>query len=196
MGARDDLLAIPDELLRDGTIAEAVLCWMDFGTGAKRWWAGFGDLDHAGQIWQGIGDLIGISDLTTDYQMSADPVTFTLAATAEMVALVKASKTAVKGRGVVVYSQLFLTQSQDADIGPWQPLGLPMALFSGAMGPMTYAKDGPQNRQISLQCEGIWARRNAPPRGLLTDRDQKARHPGDKGLERVAMYTDYKPDWI
>jgi hypothetical protein len=196
MGAREDLLAIPDAVLRDGTIAEAVLCWMDFATGAKRWWAGFGDLDHAGHIWQGTGDLISISDLTTDYQMSADPVTFSMAATADLVALVKTSKTAVRGRSVIVYAQLFMTQAQDAAVGPWQPLGAPMALFSGTMGPMTYAKEGPGNRQISLQCEGIWARRNAPPRGLLTDSDQQARHPGDEGLERVAMYTDYKPRWI
>ena len=39
MTARADLLAITDERLRNGDIAEAVLCWMDFGSGAKRWWA-------------------------------------------------------------------------------------------------------------------------------------------------------------
>jgi hypothetical protein len=195
MGARDDLLAIPDELLRNGSIAEAVLCWMDFATGAKRWWAGFGPLQHAGHIWDGTGDLISISDLTTDYQMSADPVTLSLAATPEMVAAAIASKTAVRGRQIVIYSQLFATV-QVGDTGPWQPLGQPMALFSGTMGPMTRTKRGPGDRQLSLQCEGLWARRNAPPRGLLTDRDQQARAPGDKGLERVGIYTNYEVKWI
>jgi len=195
MTARDDLLAIPDELLRSGAIAEAVLCWMDFATGAKRWWAGFGPLDHAGHIWEGTGDLISISDLTTDYQMSADPVTFSLAATAEMVALAVNAKAAVRGRQVVVYSQLFRTVAHEGN-GPWQPLGQPMALFSGTMGPMTRTKEGPANRQLSLQCEGLWARRNAPPRGLLTDRDQQARAPGDKGLERVALYENHEVRWI
>lgn len=206
MGARDDLLAIPDELLRTGKIAEAVLCWMDFATGAKRWWAGFGPLEHAGHIWDGVGDVISISDLSTDYQMSADPVTLSLAATPEMVAAAIASKTAVRGRQIVIYSQLFATVKIDenewaadqppAPVGPWQPLGQPMALFSGTMGPMTRTKRGPGDRQLSLQCEGLWARRNAPPRGLLTDRDQQARTPGDKGLERVAMYTNYEVKWI
>lgn len=195
MGARDDLLAIPDELLRNGSIAEAVLCWMDFATGAKRWWAGFGPLQHAGHIWDGTGDLISISDLTTDYQMSADPVTLSLAATPEMVAAAIASKTAVRGRQIVIYSQLFATV-QVGDTGPWQPLGQPMAMFSGTMGPMRRAKRGPGDRQLSLQCEGLWARRNAPPRGLLTDRDQQARAPGDKGLERVGIYTNYEVKWI
>lgn len=206
MGARDDLLAIPDEVLRNGTIAEAVLCWMDFATGPKRWWAGFGDLTHAGYDWQGTGDVITISDLTTDYQMSADPVTITAAATPEMLTLARNSKAAVTGRQIIIYSQLFATQRVDAlawggaaplePVGPWQPLGTPLPLFTGTMGPMTYEADGPDQRRITLQCEGLWARRNAPPRGLLTDRDQQARHSGDKGLERVGIYTNYETRWI
>lgn len=195
MGARDDLLAIPDDLLRNGSIAEAVLVWMDFATGAKRWWAGFGPLDHAGHIWEGVGDVISISDLTADYQMSASPITFSLAATADILTLVRNSKAAVTGRQVVVYSQLFATVRQN-DVGPWQPLAQPMPLFVGTMGPMTYGADGPVQCQVTLQCEGFFARRNAPPRGLWTDADQKARAPGDKGLERVGIYTDYETRWI
>ncbi len=195
MGARDDLLAIPDEQLRSGKIAEAVLCWMDFTTGAKRWWAGFGDLDHVGHIWQGTGEAIDISDLSSDYQMSADPLTISLAATTEMILLAKDSRAAVTGRQIVVYSQLFATERIGA-VGPWQAIGSPMALFTGTMAAMTYSAQGPKEKMISLQCEGLWVRRNAPPRGLLTDRDQQARHPGDKGLERVAVYTNHSTRWI
>ncbi|GLS87682.1 hypothetical protein GCM10010873_26560 [Cypionkella aquatica] len=195
MGARDDLLAIPDELLRNGDIAEAVLCWMDFTTGAKRWWAGFGDLQHAGHLWQGTGDVIGISDLTSDYQMSADPVTFSMAATTEMIELLLNARAAVRGRQVIVYSQLFAVVPQDGG-QPWQPLASPMALFTGTMGPMSFSAEGTKSSMVSLQCEGLWARRNAPPRGLWTDRDQQARHPGDKGYERVALYTNYETRWI
>lgn len=195
MGARDDLLAIPDELLRDGSIAEAVLVFMDFAVAPKRWWAGFGPLTHAGYDWEGTGDVIAVSDLTTDYQMSAEPVTFSLAATAEMMANVRAARSRVTGRQVVVYSQLFAT-TQIGAVGPWQPLGQPMALFTGTMGPMTYEANAATGRQIALQCEGLWARRNAPPRGMLTDRDQQARHTGDKGLERVALYVNKETRWI
>lgn len=195
MGARDDLLAIPDEVLRNGTLAEAVLCWMDFATGAKRWWAGFGDLTHAGYDWQGTGDLITISDLTTDYQMSAEPVTLTVAATTEMLSLARNSKAAVTGRQIIIYSQLFATTTYET-AGPWQPLGTPFPLFTGTMGPMTYEANGPDERRITLQCEGLWARRNAPPRGLWTDRDQQARYPGDKGAERMPVYTNYETRWI
>lgn len=195
MGAREDLLAIPDELLRNGDIAEAVLCWMDFASGAKRWWAGFGDLQHAGHLWQGTGDVISISDLTSDYQMSADPVTFSMAATTEMIELLLNARAAVRGRRVIVYSQLFAVVPQDGG-QPWQTRGSPMALFTGTMGPMAFSAEATKSSMVSLQCEGLWARRNAPPRGLWTDRDQQARYPGDKGYERVALYTNYETRWI
>ena len=195
MSGRSDLLAIPDERLRNGEIAAAVLCWMDFATGPKRWWAGFGDLQHDGHLWSGTGDVISISELTTDYQMSADPCTFVMAATGEMMTLARNSRAAVHGRQVIVYLQLFSTVAQGL-VGPWQPLGSPFALFTGTMGPMTYVAEGAGRREVSLQCEGLWARRNAPPRGLWTDRDQQARVPGDKGFERMALYTNYKPRWF
>lgn len=208
MGARDDLLAIPDALLRDGSIASAVLCQMDFGTGTKRWWAGFGDLQHVGQTWLGTGDLIEIGDLTTDYVMSATPVSISMAATSEMIARVRDQRTNVRERRVVIYDQLFATSapvviSDPGDplvtlqtAGPWQPLGSPLAVFTGTMGPLGYSADGPDNHRIKLDCEGLWVRRNAPPRGVLSDRDQKARHPGDKGLERLQIYTNYETRWI
>lgn len=196
MGARDDLLAIPDERLRNGDIAEAVLVFMDFGSGARRWWAGFGDLVHAGHTWLGLGDMIAIEGLTTDYQMSADAVTFTLAATPEMMGLVVDARGLVLGRAVQVFSQLFDRVPDSAAQQPWQPMGSPMALFTGTMGPMTLSAEGPTERTIALQCEGLWARRNAPPRGLWTDRDQQARHAGDLGFERVAMYTNYTTQWV
>ena len=195
MSARGDLLAIPDERLRNGEIAEAALVWMDFVGGAKRWWTGFGPLTHAGEDWQGVGDLIDVSDITTSYQLTADPVTFSLAATSEMVVLAKDAARRVRGRGVIVYSQFFeVRPSGFAD--PWQPIGSPSALFSGTMGQMTYAMDGPSRREIQLQCEGLFVRRNAPPRGLWTHSNQQAISPGDLGLSRVALYNEYETRWL
>lgn len=189
MAARDDLLAIPDALLRAGAVAEAALVLMDFATGAKRWWTGFGDLTHAGYTWQGVGDLIEIGAASTSYQINADPMTFTLAATPEMMALARASTTAVRGRQVIVYTQLFAQATG-------QPMGSPIALFSGTMWQLTYTASAATGRQITLQAEGLFARRNAAPRGLWTDRDQQARYPGDRGCERMGIYENYETRWI
>lgn len=189
MGARDDLLAIPDETLRNGGISQAVLVFMDFLDAPKRWWTGWGDIEVNGHVWQGLGDLISISPISTTYQISAEQVTFEVAATAEMMALALNEKSRVRDRAVTVYLQLFTTQ-------PEAPIGSPIALYSGTMQRMPRSATGPDDRRLRLECEGNFFRRNAAPRGRWTDADQKARFPGDRGLERLPIYSNsYETRW-
>jgi len=194
MGAREDLLAIPDELLRSGRIGQAVLVFMDFEGSPKRWWSGFGDLEVGGYIWQGLGDLITISPISTSYQPSASQVTFEVAATPEMLALALAAKSRVRDRDVTVFLQLFALTDDAGEAG--QPIGSPVALFTGTMQKMPWSASGSTQRSIRIECEGLFFRRNMAPRGRLTDADQKARHPGDRGLERLPLYAgDYNTRW-
>lgn len=199
MTARDDLLAIPDDLLRSGRITQAVLVHMDFKDAPKRWWTGYGDLDVAGHRWQGLGDLISISPTSTTYQVSAEQVTFEVAATPEMLALALAAKTGVRDRAVTIYLQLMAMEDVVVDaeaIQHGQPVGVPMALYNGTMQKMPWDARGPNGRTIRVQCEGNFFRRNQPPRGRWTDPDQKARHPGDRGFERLPLYANgYETKW-
>ena len=189
MGVREDLLAIPDEVLRSGQIGQAALVWMDFAGGAKRWWTGFGDLDAGGHRWQGVGDLISISPISTAYDLSAEPMTFTLACTPELLALAINAKARVRDRPVTVSLQLF-------DMGTKQVLGSPFVMFSGTMQRMPWKASGPTERTLTLEAEGLFFRRNAPPRGRWTDADQKARYPGDRGFERMPIYANgYEARW-
>lgn len=201
MGVRDDLLAIPDDVLRTGRIGQAALVWMDFAGGAKRWWTGFGNLETAGHTWQGLGDLIGISPIPTNYDLSAQPVTFTLACTPEMLALAINAKARVRDRTVMVYNQLFAVEAMASftatgtEIQRGQPLGSPFVMFSGSMQRIPWRATADE-RTLTLECEGLFFRRNAPPRGRWTDADQKARHPGDRGLERLPIYVGgYEAHW-
>ena len=201
MAARDDLLAIPDEVLRSGQIAQAVLVHMDFQGTQKRWWTGFGDLEVAGQTWQGLGDLISISPISSTYQVSAEQVTFELAATPEMLSLALAAKSRVRERAVTIYLQLFANARMAAftagggELLTGDPIGSPMALYSGLMMRMPWSASGSAERRIRLECEGLFFRRNSPPRGRWTDSDQKARYPGDRGFERLPLYVNYETGW-
>lgn len=201
MGAREDLLAIPDEVLRSGRIAQAVLVHMDFQGAPKRWWTGFGDLEVAGQTWQGLGDLIGISPISSTYQVSAEQVTFELAATPEMLGLALAAKSRVRERAVTIYLQIFANARMASftagggELMTGDPIGSPMALYSGLMMRMPWSASGSTERRIRLECEGLFFRRNAPPRGRWTDSDQKARYPGDRGFERLPIYVNYETGW-
>ena len=54
------------------------------------------------------------------------------------------------------------------------------------------ARIGPE----TIEAEGLFFRRNSPPRGRWTDADQKARYPGDRGLERLPLYANgYETSW-
>ena len=200
MGVRDDLLAIPDEVLRQGRIGQAALVWMDFAGGDKRWWTGFGTLETAGHTWEGLGDLISISPISTSYDLSAHPVTFTLACTPEMLAKALNAKHEVRDRTVMVYNQLFAVEAQAAftpgggEIQRGQPIGSPFVMFSGSMQRLPWRATATE-RTLTLEAEGMFFRRNAPPRGRWTDADQKARWPGDRGLERLPIYIQYETGW-
>lgn len=196
MSARDEILAIPDKLLRQGQIAQAVLVHMDFKDNPKRWWSGIGPLTHAGHNWMGAGDIIKISDLEEQYSPVAQPLDFSLAATDEMVNATIDAEAQVLGRDVTVYGQLFAV-SPDLGQQAWSPIGSPFAFFAGTMEKPSYNFQGLSKAGISLRCEGLFHRRSAPPYGLLTDADQKARHSGDKGCEYMAKYAaGYATRWV
>ncbi|RJE87954.1 hypothetical protein [Paracoccus onubensis] len=199
MGAREDLLAIPDEFLRHGRVGQAALVFMDFLDAPKRWWSGYGDLPVGGFTWQGLGDLVSISPIDTSYSISVKKVTFELAATSEMLSLALAAKSRVRDRAVTISLQLFAMEDvavgQD-DIQRGQPIGSPFSLFNGTMQKMPWSASGPDERTIRLECVGLFFRRNAAPLGRWTDTDQKARYPGDRGLERLPIYAnDYETRW-
>lgn len=187
MTVRDDIIAIPDDVLRAGC-SQVGLVFMDFRNAPRRWWTGWGNIEALGQTWQGVGDLIQISGLTSSYQLTADPVTFTLSATQELVALTREGKANVRGREVTIWSYLLDLQGQ--------PIGAPWVAWTGEMGEPEFSISGNTDRLITLQCEGLFAQRNRPPHGLLTDLDQRARHPGDRGLERVALHKNHEVRWI
>ncbi|RMC37491.1 hypothetical protein [Paracoccus alkanivorans] len=199
MGAREDLLAIPDEFLRHGRIGHAALVHMDFLDAPKRWWTGYGDLEVGGFTWQGLGDLISISPIETSYEVSAQDVTFELAATPEMLALALAAKSRVRDRSVTISCELFAME--DVSVGPndiqrGQPVASPFSMFSGTMQRMPWKAEGPNSRTIQLECHGLFLRRNAAALGLWNDSDQKARYFGDKGFERLPIYAnDYETRW-
>jgi len=192
MSARDALLAIPDDLLRSGKIAQGVLTFMDFKDNPKRWWTGFGDLDHAGHRWQGVDDMISVSPISSSYTYDAEQVTFEMAAKPEWMAIALNEKARMRDRSVIVYLQLFAMvgmESPDGRIQAGHPIGDPIALFSGTMQRMPWSASGPSVRTLKLEAEGLFFRRNAPPRGRWTDADQKARYAGDRGFERLPLYA-------
>lgn len=197
MSARDDLLAVPDEVLRSGKIAQALLVHMDFRDNPKRWWTGFGYLSALGYSWQGVGDFVGIGEISSSYSLSAEQVVFTVAATPELLRLALTAKDTVRGRAVTVRIAGIMQES--VSVGGWSraagDVAYAFSLFTGTMQRMPWGGEGSTTRQIQVECEGIWVKRNAPPRGRWTEADQQARYHGDKGFERLPLYRNYETGW-
>lgn len=194
MGVRDDLLAVPDEDLRSGNIAEAALIYFGFKDNPRRLWTGFGDLEAGGYTWEGSGDLISVSGVTTSYGLNADPVTFDVPLTEDLLVMARQARDQVENRPVQVMGLLMQTVKREGGEA-WDILIPPYSHFTGKMRQMTW-KASYGSAQLQIMAEGLFHRRNAPPHGLLTDADQRARHPGDAGLERMALYEDYETRWV
>ena len=176
------------EAARQPTVRVALLLSFAFASGTQRYWTGFGPLDAGGNLWQGSGDLIQVDGLSAPTGTVAAPTTVSISGVdPDFVTAARNASDEVKGRALKVFLQFF---TED-----WQPLDNPVLIWSGVMDQMQYSAEGQHTRAISLSAEGIWAGRNRPPFGLLTSADQKARYPGDRGLDRTADLVQKTIRW-
>ncbi|MCF7700557.1 hypothetical protein [Loktanella sp. M215] len=153
-----------------------------------------------GQTWQGVGSLIGVSEIPASMMATAESVTLTLeGATSEMQELARAATSRVRDRSIVIYQQFFDVTPIDVNQQPWSPLMPAFAVYSGKMDRMTYSAerdgDAAYLRTIELSTYNLFTNRNAPANGLWTDSDTQRRYPGDKGAARMPLYAGYSPIW-
>lgn len=167
-----------DAQLSGATVVMAMLVEVNFASGPMRMWTGVGTRRFGGLDWDGIGNIIEISEITRLQNGQADPFEITVSAPEEIIllGLVEFAGEALD-RELNVYLQ-FLNFEADAPLGePWQ---IRDGIMRGAS--LTVDTDA---QTLSIKCDTLSSRRNRPPYGMLTDRDQKARYPGDRGLEFV-----------
>jgi hypothetical protein len=75
------------------------------------------------------------------------------------------------------------------------PLDDLMTLGIWFMQKPSFAATGATLRTITLPCETLFTQRSRAPFGLLTDRDQQRRFPGDKGCEFPPKLVDRDVAW-
>jgi hypothetical protein len=159
------------------TIGLAVLGRFSFVEGERRLWLGQGRITAGGETWDGLGEFVSMSSLSSGAGDVAAPVTFSLSGVDEEIhALAVAGGQTVRGRAVAISLQ-FYNHAMVA-------LDSPVVFWTGKMDRIT-AEGDLQSRSVSLICEGLFTNRSKPVAGLLSDRDQQARFPGDKGLQFV-----------
>lgn len=170
-------------------VAVARLVEFDFVTAPVRVWDGAHTLTTTdAREWHGLGVLLNIGDLEQIRDGTAPATSFGLSGVdAAVIAAAKASESEAAGRAVTVYGQ-FLDANGQASGAPW-------AITTLIMDRISYSLQGPSTRSVSVSAEGLFTRRKRAPYGRMTDVDQKARFPGDKGLEHVATLVDKTVTW-
>ncbi len=181
--------------LEQRAISADLLVHMDFRDAPRRWWTGWGNLEAGGHTWQGLGQLVSIEGLQSAIGTVAPETTFTLSGVdAEIVSIAVDNADRVSNRRARVLAQFFEVQPSLAGSEVMGRLDEPFVLWSGRMEKLRFVGDSALH-QVSLSAESLWTRRDRPPHGLYTDRDQRARSPDDRGLEFVARLADKTVTW-
>lgn len=168
------------------TVRLAPLVRFDFVSGTVRLWPGFGPMVLGGQTWQGIGNLGSLEIIEAGPGQGATERTYTLFGDETILAQISEDADEASGREVYDYVQFFQVDEfdQDGNWIDWQPIGDPFQMWWGVMGEI--AIDRPQvapgemaTRSVSVPAVNAFHNRRRPTNSYYTDRDQKARHPGD-----------------
>lgn len=173
------------------TVGVSLFVEMDFASGPMRLWSGFGPVSRGGHDWRSAhGVAATISGLGRQVNGTAGQANITLsAATPEVIAMAyhDAQSGEVEGRDFRAW--LGFWDATEIDRGGalvpldsliqicWYQMQLPTVRIAGTI------------RTISLPLEGLWVTRDRAVYGMLTNRDQQARWPGDRGLEWTSWLT-------
>ena len=160
----------------------------EFLSSTQRFWDGLNYLTAGGQQWQGAGKLISVTGLEWAEGLGASQATFTLSgSTSDLVNAAINSETEVNGRPCAVFLQFLSDRSVALDS--------PVGVWAGCMDRIVFKGD--VNRQsLSMTAETLFVDRVRSPNGLLTDTDQQARWPGDRGLQKMPELIQKSVDWL
>lgn len=157
--------------------------------GVVRLWEGAGSIEVDSLNWRGFAELGSISEASFGFGDAAGNITYTLSGVSPaLITKAQDESASVRGRSVFLYSHFF-------DVLTLQPLDDFYLLREDIMDVLTYSGEGPDQRSISVVAETIWVFRNAASFAYFSDKDQKKRWPGDRGLEFVARMKDKRVRW-
>lgn len=159
---------------------------LQFASGTMRLWPGNAALSHGGHTWLGIGTHGSVSALQIGPGAATEKVEFTLSGVdATIAAKLDDQANEVYGRRLKIWMMFF-----NAD---WSALDTPYCLRTLVMDRLEAEFDmNARTALVKLSAEPLLSAKHFPPHGYLTPHDQQARAAGDKGLERMPLYSDYR----
>ena len=146
---------------------------------------GLGTLSFGGDTYQGAGDIGGISTVEEDSELSRSTLTLSL-------------------RGLpldiisIVLNEQYQGRAATVSLGYLDPATLqlvdtPLIVYRGRMD--TAGTEQGETLTVALSVESRFAAWDRPLARRYNDADQRARYPGDRGLEYVEQTTEKLLIW-
>jgi hypothetical protein len=156
----------------------------EFSGEIVRIWSGISDLNWSGQVWDGFGVLMAISDISEDNEVSAKGIAITLSGIpSEIISL--ALQDCRQGSAGSVYLG-FMSQNQI--------VSNPVLVFQGRLDVVEINEDD-ETSSISLSYESRLIDLHRSKVSRFTDEDQKREFPGDLGCAFVVSLQDKNIRW-
>lgn len=156
-----------------------------FRSGTAYIWTGIGPLSWNSQTWLGVGDLLSVSELEENADISAKGITISLKGV-QSADITKALTEMARNKPGKI--RMALIDANGAVISS------PKVMFSGKLDTCT-VEDGADTCTITIALESELIDLERPREVRLTDQEQQKRYPGDRGLENVAALQDASVPW-
>lgn len=182
--SRDDLDGDLQDHLDGATAHPVLLVRIGSADGDVRMWTGWGTISWDGHDWLGIADFGGVSEVTETTNIdSSSPVFYLNGIGPDLLSYVQD----VVGRGFP--AELYIGAFKNgALIGDPYPASI-------AVTDQTEITDEGDAINVTLSTAGDMITLARPKVGRLTDADQQARYPGDRGFEYVDDLQEVEIDW-
>ena len=165
-----------------GTIAPAVLAFLDFDGAPVRVWTGIGSLSYGGETWLGLGSLGAIDPIEEYSEIRSGSVTLTITQVPNHL-LSEATGLTFKRRAAEILLAMFQPEADNQIL-----IGVE-TILRGTMDTMTVSR-APEASVIRLTIANELARLRDSWGALYTDPHQRAAFAGDSSLRFVASLQD------
>jgi len=153
-----------------------------------RMWTGYGEFEILSNDYQGLGNLIDISQVSESADIKANGININVSGLDTSILSAGFNETQ-QGTTVNVYFGVLTTTSNALAI-----VDTPYQIFSGTVDTVTIVEDG-ETSALNYNVESKLISLEKALDFRYTDQDQKFFFPNDKGLEFVDDLQDKSIDW-
>jgi len=180
------LTAAMDEAAKSQTVHPLLMMTGYFDSGTTRVWTGVGEIVHDGDVYLGVGNLLGVSEIEETAEVKTTGIEVSLEGVSEENVAIALTED-YQGR---ILEIVFALMTEEGAIIPQ-----PTTLFRGRMDTMPLEDDNAGKTTVKLTVTSRLDDLDLVVAPRYTDAAQQELYPGDKGLEFVNSIQELDIEW-